>query len=232
MKKRLLAVAAAALLLVGQAAAVFAAPSITGDVALSGDQSTADYILTVDIAQTEAFQTLEAEKPEVADLINQVNSGAAAMTDFADTIAEEYSDVSQQLSGKEFLTSFFDLVAEDGVELNTDGKYEVTLSVPALTANTTEIMVLHYSTVRGLWELVEPTSVDLEAKTITVAFDDLSPIAVIAKEGTGAASTAGDQTSGTSPKTGTGMEGAIWMGAAVILFGMAAVVSAKKKCAR
>ena len=75
MKKRLLAVAAAAVLLVSQAAAVFAAPSITGNVALSGETSTAGYILTVAIQETEAFQTLEAEKPEVAELINQVNAG-------------------------------------------------------------------------------------------------------------------------------------------------------------
>lgn len=231
MKKRLLAVASAALLLVSQAAAVFAAPSITGNVALSGETSAAGYVLTAAIEDTEAFQTLEAEKPEVAQLITQVNAGEVTMTDFAETIAEEYPEVSEQLADKEFLSGFFDLVAEDGVELNADGKYEVTLSVPALTENTTEVAVLHYSTVRGLWEVVEPSSVDLEAKTITVAFDDLSPVAVIAKEGTGAAVT-GSQASGTSPKTGAGMEVAAWMGAAVVLFGMAAVVSVKKKYAK
>lgn len=231
MKKRLLAVAAAAVLLVSQAAAVFAAPSITGNVALSGETSTAGYILTVAIQETEAFQTLEAEKPEVAELINQVNAGEVTMTEFAETIAEEYPEVSEQLADKEFLTGFFDLVPEDGVELNADGKYEVTLSVPALTENTAEVQVLHYSTVRGLWEVIEPSSIDLEAKTITVVFDDLSPVVVIAKEGTGAVA-AGSQASGTSPKTGAGMEVAAWMGAAVVLFGMAAVVSVKKKYAK
>lgn len=232
MKKRLLAVAAAALLLVSQAAAVFAAPSITGNVALSGETSAAGYVLSVDISQTASFQKLQTEKPEVAELITEVNSGTVSMTVFAENIAEEYPEVSQQLSDKEFLSSFFDLEAADSVELNADGKYEVTLSVPALTGNTTEIAVLHYSTVRGLWEIVEPTSVDLDAKTITVAFDDLSPIAVIAKIGTSAVSAAGSQASGTSPKTGTGMDGVAWMGAAVVLFGMAAVVSTKKKYAR
>ena len=79
----------------------------------------------------------------------------STMTEFAETIAEEYPEVSEQLADKEFLTGFFDLVPEDGVELNADGKYEVTLSVPALTENTAEVQVLHYSTVRGLWEVIE-----------------------------------------------------------------------------
>lgn len=231
MKKRLLAVVAAALLLVGQATAVFAAPSITGNVGLSSETSAAGYVLTADIAQTESFQMLEAEKPEVAKLITDVNSGTVAMADFAESIAAEYPEVSQQLADKEFLSAFFDIVAGDNVEQNADGKYEVTLSVPALTSNTTDVAVLHYSTVRGLWEVVDPSAVDLDAKTITAVFDDLSPVAVIAKEGTGSA-TAGNQSSGTSPKTGTGLEGAAWMGAAVVLFGMAAVVSVKKKGAR
>ena len=107
MKKRLLAVAAAALLLVGQATAVFAAPSITGNVGLSSETSAAGYVLTADIAQTESFQMLEAEKPEVAKLITDVNSGTVAMADFAESIAAEYPEVSQQLADKEFLSAFF-----------------------------------------------------------------------------------------------------------------------------
>lgn len=228
MKKRLLAVAAAALLLVSQAATVFAAGSITGNVALSGEAAKG-YTLTADIAQTEVFQKLEAEKPEVAKLITEVNAGTESMADFAESIAQEYPEVSQKLAGKEFVSSFFDLVAGDDAKLNAEGKYEITLSVPALTANTTDVAVLHYSTVRGLWEVIDPSAIDLEGKTITVAFEDLSPVAVIAKEGTSTSATVGSQTSGTSPKTGTGMESVLWMGAAVVLFGMAAVVSVKRR---
>lgn len=39
--------------------------------------------------------------------------------------------------------------------------------------------MLHYSMERTVWEIIDPTEVDEEAKTLTAEFEDLSPIAII-----------------------------------------------------
>lgn len=228
MKKRLLALAATALLLVGQATAVFAEGSKTAALTL-GDASKAGYVLTEDIEQAPAFEELKTDAPEVAELINKVNAGEMSMEEFAQEISEDFPEIAKKLADKGFLTKFYDLIALDGTEKTADGKYQVVFSVPAMTANTQDIAVLHYSTVRSLWEIIEPSSVDLEAKTITVEFEDLSPVAIIAKEGTFSTTQLGNQTSGTSPKTGNETGSIAWMGAAVVLFGMAVVISAKTR---
>lgn len=79
------------------------------------------------------------------------------------------------------VSPFFDLKPVNGGIKNEEGKYVVTISVPSLTKAMTDVQILHYSTVRNLFELITPTSVDYEGKTITAVFEDLSPVAIIAK---------------------------------------------------
>ena len=72
------------------------------------------------------------------------------------------------------------MIALEAAEKNEEGMYEVTISVPSLTDELRNVQVLHYSTERSLWEIVDPTEIDMEEKTLTAEFEDLSPIAVIA----------------------------------------------------
>lgn len=124
------------------------------------------------------------------------------------------------------VSSFFDLKPADGTVKNEAGKYVVTLSVPSLTKAMTDVQILHYSTVRNLFELITPTKVDYDNKTITAEFEDLSPVAVIAKVD---ASKAADSTVGTSPKTGVPSTWMVFFGAAVVLIGVSAVAYRKER---
>ena len=113
------------------------------------------------------------------------------------------------------------------VSKTADGKYQVTLSVPALTKGMTDVKVLHFSTEREVWEVITPSNVDLDNKEITFELQDLSPIAIIAKVD---ASQAVTNTTGTSPKTGVDSTNTVpFAGAAVVLLGAAAVVAFRKK---
>lgn len=241
MRKRVLAVVMTAALTIGSAVGVMADGSRSKDVTLSGDDS-GRYVLSQKIEETEAYKTLKAEEPETVGLIDEVNAGIKTMTDFAEelkTLAESLTDetakaaleeVVKLLESKDFTTGFFDLIPQGTVEKNENGKYEVTLSVPALTDKTTEVAVLHYSTVRKVWEVIEPKVVDKENKTITAEFEDLSPVAVIAKEGTFDSTEGSAQ--GTSPKTEGISDWMMWAGAAVLFLMAGSVLLLRRKDCR
>ena len=90
-----------------------------------------------------------------------------------------------------------------------------------------QVKLLHYSTVRNVWEVITPSDVNYESKQITAEFEDLSPVAVIAtKSGAGDSATSG---SGTSPQTGVGSDWGIYVSAAVVLLGAAVVLGRKKR---
>ena len=155
----------------------------------------------------------------VMEAILAVNTGASSLQ----AIAELAPNLADELSGKEAITPFFDLVAT-GAQKNANGMYEVTLSVSSLTSGMTDVKLLHYSTERSLWEIVEPSDVDYTNKLITAEFQDLSPVAVIANTGGAAAST---DAKGTSPQTGMTSNWMVWLGAAAVL-AAAGVVTYRK----
>src|SRR5699024_1374506 len=95
---------------------------------------------------------LAASAPEVMAKIEAVNSGAETLQSVAD-LAPALED---DLAGRVMLTKFFDLIPINGGVQTEDGKYRVNLSVPALTENVSEVKLLHYSTSRNVWEIVEP----------------------------------------------------------------------------
>ena len=189
MKKRLFGTLLAAALIVSQAMSVFAADSKVGEASVAGD--------SVGKYEIDAISGEDA-LPDVTDLA---------------------PDLAAELAEKEMLTPFFDLTPINGGVLTADGKYVVTLSVSTLTKAMTDVRLLHYSTAREEWEIVEPTEVDYDNKEITAEFEDLSPVAVIAKVNDAAA----DNTVGTSPKTGAVSGWMIWMGAAIVLITAGAV---------
>lgn len=239
MKKRILAAAMAAVLTVGSAVGVMAEGSRSKNVTLSGEDS-GKYVLSQAIDETETYKNLKAEEPETVALIDEVNAGSKTMKTFAEELAamaEETADetakaaleeVAKAIENRDFVTGFFDLTPQGNVEKNENGKYEVTLSVPALTENTTDVAVLHYSTERKIWEVIEPKNVDKENKTVTAEFEDFSPVAVIAKEGTFDTMTSGEA-QGTSPKTEGVSNWMLWAGAAVLFLMTGSVLLLKRK---
>ena len=218
MKKRIFGTILAAALIVTQAVAAFAAPLAPSKTALPSvtGSSASSYIITA--ASSESFSDVKNE--EVINDLLAVNNGTKSLTDVVGKTTPELTD---QLAGKEMVSPFFDLKPVNGGIKNEEGKYVVTISVPSLTKAMTDV---HYSTVRNLFELITPTSVDYEGKTITAVFEDLSPVAIIAKVD---ASKAADSTVGTSPKTGVPSTWMVFFGAAVILAGVSAVAYRKER---
>ncbi len=98
---------------------------------------------------------------------------------------ESVEKIVKEMEEKEldFVTPFFDLDLEKDaeVEKNENGNYDVTLSVPLLTDSLKDVNLLHYSTVRDLWEIIEPDEVDVQEQTLKAEFIDFSPIAIVAK---------------------------------------------------
>ena len=143
------------------------------------------YITESKITETAAYKTLKETKPEITDIIDKVNAGD---TDLA-TVAASFTDpeLVAKLAGKEFVSPFFDLRWNDGVTQaekdtlkNAEGKYVVSLKIPALTPTLTGVQLLHYSMDRGEWEVEDTTALDLNAKTLSAGLKDFSPVAVIA----------------------------------------------------
>lgn len=219
MKKRLFGTLLAAALILTQAVSVFAAGSKTADVALSGDSSS---YYEVTESSKEAFVNSGVTDDTVLAKILAVNEGTETLQSVAD-LAPELKDV---LTDKTMVTPFFDLVPINGGIKTADGKYLVTLSVPTLTEGMTDVKLLHYSTVRSVWEIVEPTKVDFASHEITAEFEDLSPVAVIANTDNAAAT---DTVKGTSPQTGMSSTWMVWLGAAVVLAAAGAVTYRKAR---
>lgn len=216
MKKRLFGTFLAAALVLTQAVTVFAAGSRTADVALPGDS--ASYYEVAE-ATEEVFAASGVTDDAVLSKIMAVN----ASTETLQSVAELAPELEADLADKDMLTPFFDLVPVNG-GIQENGMYVVTLSVPTLTEGMTDVRLLHYSTERSLWEIVEPTDVDYAAQTITAEFEDLSPVAVIANTDNAAAA---DTATGTSPQTGMSSSWMLWIGAAVVLAAAGAVTYRK-----
>ena len=216
MKKRLFGTFLAAALVLTQAVTVFAAGSRTADVALPGDS--ASYYEVAE-ATEEVFAASGVTDDAVLSKIMAVN----ASTETLQSVAELAPELEADLADKDMLTPFFDLVPVNG-GIQENGMYVVTLSVPTLTEGMTDVRLLHYSTERSLWEIVEPTDVDYAAQTITAEFEDLSPVAVIANTDNAAAA---DTATGTSPQTGMSSSWMVWLGAAVVLAAAGAVTYRK-----
>ena len=212
MKKRLFGTILAAALMVSQAVTAVAAGSVSSQVALP-DEYAGAYEITE--ATPESFADVEAAAPEVYEQIMAVNEGT---TDLQTMIEELAPDLASEVEGKEMVTPFFDLKPINGGIQLEDGRYRVMLSVPILTQFMRDVRLLHYSVVRGVWEIITPENVDYTNRRIEAIFDDLSPVAVIANvDESAAAETVTGSASGTSPKTGMTDGWMVWAGAAVVL---------------
>ena len=221
MKKRMLGTLLAAALVVTQAVSVFAAGSKTTQATPAGE-SVGKYEMIE--GTEENFKEVAEKAPEVAEKIVAINEGTATL----ESIAEQAEQLKEELTGKVLVTKFFDVKPIDGGVKAEDGKYIVTFHVPNLTEALQDVKVLHYSTERAVWEVINPENVDYAKKEITAKFEDLSPVAIIGKN-TGAGSSTTDSSASTSPKTGVGSDWGIYVGASVLLLGAAVVVLGRNR---
>ena len=221
MKKRMLGTLLAAALVVTQAVSVFAAGSKTTQATPAGE-SVGKYEMIE--GTEENFKEVAEKAPEVVEKIVAINEGTATL----ESIAEQAEQLKEELTGKVLVTKFFDVKPIDGGVKAEDGKYIVTFHVPNLTEALQDVKVLHYSTERAVWEVINPENVDYAKKEITAKFEDLSPVAIIGKN-TGAGSSTTDSSASTSPKTGVGSDWGIYVSASVLLLGAAVVVLGRNR---
>lgn len=221
MKKRIFGTLLAAALVVTQAVSVFAAGSKTTQATPAGE-SVGKYEMIE--GTEENFKEVAEKAPEVVEKIVAINEGTATL----ESIAEQAEQLKEELTGKVLVTKFFDVKPIDGGVKAEDGKYIVTFHVPNLTEALQDVKVLHYSTERAVWEVINPENVDYAKKEITAKFEDLSPVAIIGKN-TGAGSSTTDSSASTSPKTGVGSDWGIYVGASVLLLGAAVVVLGRNR---
>ena len=68
-----------------------------------------------------------------------------------------------------------------GEVLNNPQNVQITWIVPELAKTMEGIKMLHYSTNRNMWEIIDVNAEDIyfDNHTITQHFDDLSPVAII-----------------------------------------------------
>ena len=235
MRKRILGTILAAALVVTSAVSVFAAGSRTTQVTLVGE-SAASYQVSEGTAEN--FATAQEAAPQVVEKILQVNEETLTLPTLVQQLKEivanttegqtelnmteeEVDALAQEVEGKSMVTQFFDLIPINGGVQTEDGKYIATISVPSLTEAMTNVKILHFSTERLVWEIIEPTDVNYTNKQITAEFQDLSPVTVIADVDESKA--AGTDTTGTgiAPKTGVDSIWGVYTAGAVVLLGAA-----------
>lgn len=216
------------LLLTMSVSTVFAVGSATANGAVTNFTGVGHGV-TVSFS-TSSDKVFEDVEPAVATQIENLNSGTALEDALANVSVQLPDDVNIDLSEFSLLTKLQDLVAlnADGSDANATN-VTVTWEVPNLTSNMGDVYVLHYSTVRSVWEVITPGNVDFSNKTVTATFPDLSPVAVIYKQSdvtTNGDSDTTDSTKGeTAVKTGDNSDIALYAGlggAAIIALGLLA----------
>lgn len=205
MKKRLLAGIMMMVLVLASAMSVSAANSRTEPVYESG-ASVGKYTTN---SKADAFSDL---KQEVQNIIKELN---------AKKVTSLSADIQKKLAGKTLLSNFCDLEPVGKHDECASRKYhEVELTVTTLTEKCSEVVVLHYSEDRDVWEVLTPEKVD--GNKITVKYTDLSPVGVYAKVADNKVGTA-------APMGSTSSTWMIWTAMALIVLGSGAIVSQKKR---
>lgn len=256
MKKKILASLLTLIMLLGCVMTVSATGSKTSPIEPFGP-SYASYTTTVDSGN--GINTYEELTDAAIDANDKIADKAAAKQIAAEALTKietanamsvvSYSDeVDAALDGKSLVQKFFDLdEVGDHSACHNQGYHELTLRVDQMTTRWTNIVIVHFSADRILWEVIYPT-VDYDNKTLTFTIGDLSPLAIYADvlpggdggsqgspstpstpDDTTTTGGASGSTAGSSPLTeGTS---SVWMicTAVVLIAGGVVLVSQKKK---
>lgn len=168
----------------------------------------------------------EVENETIVDEITRLNQGETLAEVLFDHDVElpEGSDID--LKDYSLLTRLQDLKAYNAQDDEIVENATVSWEVPNLTREAGDVYVLHYSTVREVWEVIEPDEVNYDTKEITATFKDLSPVAVIYKSAGQAAPETDNETPGTS--TSTNLTLYLGIGAIAVLAGGFLVFKSKK----
>lgn len=225
MKRKLKGLLLGVAMMAAGSMAVMAAPSISKNGTVSQD-----FTINGEAGDTDKYKaTFEVElettvkSEEVLNLIEKIN----AQPELVEQVLKD-ANVSPEDEGimerLQLLTEIQDLsIVDPATGVPIEGLTNVTLTweVPNLTSSMENIRVLHYSTVRSVWEILTPEQVDYENKAITQTFEDLSPVAVLYTLDDGA---------DTSPGTGDGARGIYYVAAGILalIVCMGVLVSRKK----
>lgn len=235
MKKRILAVIMMAVMLmatvmsVSAAGSVVATPSVGTTQKPTTENQNKGYIIRTDDDQFKIDDTGADSK--VHDAAHDYNKDGNLNKLFESTPTdrqeEEEARVASKAAVKDMvpITKIFDLHDVNGGLPDANGKHVVTLHVPGLTEEHTKVVALHFSNQRHLWEVIKDDKVvvDHAKDTVTVTFDDLSPVMILANKGlTTDTDTKLPQTAGTSSAW------MLWTAMALIVVGAGVVVSQKK----
>lgn len=231
MKKRVLAGLLMSVMVLASAMSVSAADSKTRPVeGGKTEDGNGSYVVNTENPVFEELTEAEINKNDkITDKAAAIASANDAKTKIEKINKGEKvsitTEVDKKLEGKTLVQKFFDLDEKgDHNKCYTDG-HKVTLKVDALAKSWKNIVVVHYSTDRTLWETipVADKDVDYNNKTITFVIKDLSPIAIYAD-------VVSDGAAGTSPSTeGVSSAWMLYSAMALIVLGAGVVVSQKKR---
>lgn len=229
MRKRVLAGMMMAVLVVASAMSVSAAPSKEKPISPVGS-SEGKYEIVADTEKgISSFVGMTDDEIDKNDKISADKKEEAkkATKDALEKIAKINdggkvgitAEVDQKVEGKTLVQKFFELKYVGGTSVD---KHTIVLKVDELTTAWKNIVIVHYSSTRCVWETVVPT-VDYNNKTLTFELQDLSPLAIYA-----------DVDANASNGTSWGTEGlsSTWMlysAMALIVLGTGVVVYQKKR---
>lgn len=122
-------------------------------------------------------------KKEIVEAIKQINAEPEKLVEILNTTKTEVQGLNGlKLEELEVLTQVQDLTLIDkttGEPMKDVKNVTITWEVPNLVKGLGDVKILHYSTVRNVWEILTPTSIDFATNSITQYFQDLSPVAVV-----------------------------------------------------
>lgn len=235
MKKRVLAMIMMAVMVmasvmsVSAAGSVVATPSVSESQKPTTESQNKGYIIRTDEKQFKVDEEETDSKVKNAAIAYNKDADLNKLFEAtpADKQAEKDAVATAKAAVKDMvpLTKIFDLHDVGGGLPNAAGDHVVTLNLPGLTEEHTKVVALHFSNQRHIWEVIsgDKVVVDHKKDTVTVTFDDLSPVMILANKGlTTDTDTKLPQTAGTSSAW------MLWTAMALIVVGAGVVVSQKK----
>ena len=132
MKKKLISLAMLVTVFAMQVVGVSAASKTTTMAATGAAQGKYDVEA---MSQSEVADVAKVNQT-AADLIKDVNAGTKTLDD----IAKAESSIASDLTGESLVSAFMDVTPINGGVQLADGRYQVTLSVPALTKGMTDLL--------------------------------------------------------------------------------------------